>query len=670
MLGKHNKEAWSREHVKAPVRWQSAPGHPPTRLAYITDQEAMALKQLDLHNSGIRTEDHFGPKGLPSYNGAGGGAYSRTSGDSDDDDSYFGDLGYTDPGPGSLGGGYTSLGNDFGGGGDMSYGGADLGSLGGDISSLGTGMDSGGFEGGGGNAGSYGSPGSFESGGYNFNGLGGDAGTAGLSNFNGLGGSPGFSASQFGGSDNIGYSNPAQSGAALRSVVNNIDMMARSDPQAAEMMARHLGYKGAGLAGFLGTLGHESMGYNPDVISGKLRGDQGTAWGVAQWRGPRQTQAQDYLSDMGIPQNSLPGQVAAAGNELQTDFPGVNSQLMGATSIPQAVAAMNAFERPAGYTPGGNPANVAGWRDRLARANDVAAGGTMTAWNNQPPAGGYTPSTAGPVTQVAGPWAPPSPNIPRPPTLAEIDAPQRYTQAQFGPPQPPNPALPQAVAPPPALLGGRQQYFMPGGPPIIPAPDFPAPMSNEKAKGDRLDRLENILQAPVFTGSIPSTGPAPANLSGIGAPEGSMAPSWQRSNRATDAIKQQKKLDDWFEKNPPSMYRPAPTVIPPEGGGYASRETLDPNAGVVLAGGEGRDTPLYGSGNKDRLLAEGLTESRTQPKPTKQAADKTAKPKPKPGDKDGKPKPKKKKRYPQYWPGYTQYWAGLPRGLMGRFPQT
>jgi hypothetical protein len=43
-------------------------------------------------------------------------------------------------------------------------------------------------------------------------------------------------------------------------------------------------------AGIVGNLAVESMNFSPDVISGKRKGDNGTAFGVAQWRGERQTE--------------------------------------------------------------------------------------------------------------------------------------------------------------------------------------------------------------------------------------------------------------------------------------------------------------------------------------------------------------------------------------------
>jgi len=65
-------EWWSDEMVTVPRQWQSRPDHPTTTLAYITAVEMKLLKKLDLHDSGIDVEDHFGPGGVPSLNGTDG----------------------------------------------------------------------------------------------------------------------------------------------------------------------------------------------------------------------------------------------------------------------------------------------------------------------------------------------------------------------------------------------------------------------------------------------------------------------------------------------------------------------------------------------------------------------------------------------------------------------
>lgn len=67
--------------VQAPAVWQSAPNHPPTMLAYITPDEAALLSRKDMHNSGVDQKMHFGPGGIPSFNGYDGSGGYSTGGD-------------------------------------------------------------------------------------------------------------------------------------------------------------------------------------------------------------------------------------------------------------------------------------------------------------------------------------------------------------------------------------------------------------------------------------------------------------------------------------------------------------------------------------------------------------------------------------------------------------
>ena len=89
--------------VQAPSVWQSAPDHPPTMLAYITPEEAKLLSKKDLHNSGVDKERHYGPGGLPSFNGIDGGlgdgatSPGGTTGDMAGDNYGYGDP--AAPGP-------------------------------------------------------------------------------------------------------------------------------------------------------------------------------------------------------------------------------------------------------------------------------------------------------------------------------------------------------------------------------------------------------------------------------------------------------------------------------------------------------------------------------------------------------------------------------------------
>lgn len=57
----------------APLSWISEPSHAVSMLVYITQNGANVLKRLDLHGSGVDKHDHFGPLGIPSYQGDGGG---------------------------------------------------------------------------------------------------------------------------------------------------------------------------------------------------------------------------------------------------------------------------------------------------------------------------------------------------------------------------------------------------------------------------------------------------------------------------------------------------------------------------------------------------------------------------------------------------------------------
>jgi hypothetical protein len=214
----------------------------------------------------------------------------------------------------------------------------------------------------------------------------------------------GFSQAQFGGqrlSPKEIYSNPDKSGSALRSVINNINLMGGTPAQKVDAMLRNTGYANpAGRAGMIGTFAHESGNFNPKVISGDILGDTNTehpAFGMAQWRNDRQKAVKDYLASMGLPQDSLAGQAAFAGNELASSYPKAYQGVMNAQTPQQGVAAMNAYERPFGWKPGGDPAKVAGWKDRVARAN--------TAFGMQPPATGMQPTLASFPSPTAAPQA-------------------------------------------------------------------------------------------------------------------------------------------------------------------------------------------------------------------------------------------------------------------------
>jgi hypothetical protein len=60
----------NQKMVKAPLHWQSAPNHPKTELAYITDAEKKLLIKKDLHKS-LHGGVNRGPAGIMSLNGWG-----------------------------------------------------------------------------------------------------------------------------------------------------------------------------------------------------------------------------------------------------------------------------------------------------------------------------------------------------------------------------------------------------------------------------------------------------------------------------------------------------------------------------------------------------------------------------------------------------------------------
>ena len=85
--------------VKAPLHWKSAPDHPKTKLAYITDKEEKILVDLNLYNS-MDGKPNTGPHGIPSLNGGGGGSEgagsdsgSDSGGDSGGNATDTGDMG-------------------------------------------------------------------------------------------------------------------------------------------------------------------------------------------------------------------------------------------------------------------------------------------------------------------------------------------------------------------------------------------------------------------------------------------------------------------------------------------------------------------------------------------------------------------------------------------------
>lgn len=276
-------------------------------------------------------------------------------------------------------GGFSGAASGYGGAGSSSSGGFGSGSGGfsgsgsgyggvGAGSSGGLGMGSGGF---GGVGGGYGGVGAGSSG--NFSGVGAGFGSpigAGGSFGSLSGGSP---SNPYGGYTGPSrYGSPGQSTMGYRSLVNAVNAIGGTPAERVRSVLSNMGYTNPiGLAGMLGTFDHES-GFNPKALGDKNLKDK--AHGLAQWRGDRWNAMKDYANKMGVDPNDVAAQAAFAGEELKSKYTGAYQGVMNATSVADAVAAMNSYERPKGYKPGGNPANVSGWADRVASANQFASG--------------------------------------------------------------------------------------------------------------------------------------------------------------------------------------------------------------------------------------------------------------------------------------------------------
>lgn len=177
------------------------------------------------------------------------------------------------------------------------------------------------------------------------------------------------------------YSDPYRSRSALNSVLNNSKLAGHSPMQTSDAVLRSAGMTNPmARAGVLGTFDHESAGFNPTAL-----GDQGTAYGLGQWRGPRQTGLQKYSAGMGLPTGTVGVQTAYALTEMGRAFPKTLNSLQAAQDVPSAVRAMNAYEKPRGYVAGGDPTAVAGWADRLARSSAALA--SVTKDQSRIPAG-------------------------------------------------------------------------------------------------------------------------------------------------------------------------------------------------------------------------------------------------------------------------------------------
>lgn len=138
-------------------------------------------------------------------------------------------------------------------------------------------------------------------------------------------------------------------------------------------------------AGIVGNLIQES-GMNPNAV-----GDNGTAFGIAQWRGERYEALKRFAASRGKPWNDLQTQIAFINHELNTTEKASGDRLRAARTVEEATAAFIGYERPLGYT-AANPRGGHGWNNRLAAAQTFAGEPTTSvrmvdpAYQDIPPA--------------------------------------------------------------------------------------------------------------------------------------------------------------------------------------------------------------------------------------------------------------------------------------------
>jgi hypothetical protein len=137
---------------------------------------------------------------------------------------------------------------------------------------------------------------------------------------------------------------------------------------------RELGYSPAQAAGVIGNLQQESGSrLDPNVV-----GDKGTAFGIAQWRGPRFEELQRFASQANKDWRDPVLQTDFIDYELKNSERRAGDLLRSAKTPEEAVRAFVAFERPAGFR-WGAPEGAHGFDNRLKFALSFNPDGTATA---------------------------------------------------------------------------------------------------------------------------------------------------------------------------------------------------------------------------------------------------------------------------------------------------
>lgn len=105
-----------------------------------------------------------------------------------------------------------------------------------------------------------------------------------------------------------------------------------------------------------------------------IRGDRGTAFGVAQWRGIRFRALKRFARKSGRTWKDLHAQLDFIAHELRTSERYAGRALKSASTLEAATIAFMRYERPQGYTYA-NPRGGNAWAKRLANAAYLAQHG-------------------------------------------------------------------------------------------------------------------------------------------------------------------------------------------------------------------------------------------------------------------------------------------------------
>lgn len=173
-------------------------------------------------------------------------------------------------------------------------------------------------------------------------------------------------------------SNPALGNpnlAGYRAVAKGVDAVGGlSNEEQVDQALKALGVKDMQRAAMMGRFNHESMvngvGFDQGVMDMNNYYDGANlSQGVAQWRNspsaPRLDNVKDFMRSIGSPDFSPAAQAAAAINEMNTTERAAYDKLNAATTVKEAMQAMNAFERQKNW----NTAKPLGMKPSMAYAN-------------------------------------------------------------------------------------------------------------------------------------------------------------------------------------------------------------------------------------------------------------------------------------------------------------